>query len=99
MTSRASGTATTLIVSGRGQVTLPKAVRTRLRLTAGSVLLMSEAAGKIVLDPAAVTPIALYSDEEVARLVEVDRIEARERTALRRRWRLKGRARRRRVRG
>jgi AbrB family looped-hinge helix DNA binding protein len=99
MTPRTSATTTPLIVSPRGQITLPKPVRTRLRLTAGSVVLLREEAGKIILDPAAVTPVALYSDEEVTRLVQTDRIRARERTALRRRWARKGVARRRRVRG
>ncbi len=99
MNPRASGTATTLIVSPRGQITLPKRVRARLRLTAGSVLFLREQDGKIVLDPAAVTLVALYSDGEVARLLQADQITAKERTALRRRWRVKGGARRRRARG
>ena len=55
MASRTAGTTTTLIVSPRGQITLPKPVRARLRLAPGSVLLLREEAGKIVLDPAAVT--------------------------------------------
>ena len=82
-----------------GQITLPKPVRARLRLAAGSVLLLREEAGKIVLDPAAVTPVSLYADEEIARLVRADRANPRERAALRRRWGLKPGARRRRGRG
>ena len=68
---------------------MPKPVRARLRLAPGSVLLLREEAGKIVLDPAVVTPVALYADEEIQRLVEADRVSPRERTALRRRWGLK----------
>jgi len=90
---------TTLIVSPRGQITLPKPVRARLRLAAGSVLLLREEAGKIVLDPAAVTPVALYADEEIDRLVQADRASPREQATLRRRWGLKSRAPRRRTRG
>ena len=93
MASRTSGSTTPLIVSPRGQITLPKPVRARLRLVPGSVLLLREEAGKIVLDPAAVTPVSLYADEEVERLVEADRVSPRERTALRRRWGLKAGAR------
>jgi bifunctional DNA-binding transcriptional regulator/antitoxin component of YhaV-PrlF toxin-antitoxin module len=78
---------------------LPKAVRARLRLAPGSVLLLREEAGRIVLDPAAVTPVSFYADEEIERLVGVDRVSPRERAALRRRWGLKPAARRRRGRG
>ena len=65
----------------------------------GSILLLREEAGKIVLDPAAVTAISLYGDEEIERLVEADRVTPRERAALRRRWGLKAGVRRRRSRG
>ena len=99
MASRTPGTTTTLVVSPRGQITLPKPVRARLRLAPGSVLLLREKAGKIVLDPAAVTPVALYADEEIERLVGADRVSPRERAALRRRWGLKAGTRRRRGRG
>ncbi len=92
-------TATPLIVSPRGQVTLPKPVRTRLRLSAGSVLLLREEGGRLVLDPAAVTPVALYSDEEIERLVATDGVTPGTRAALGRRWGLKPRAARRRARG
>ncbi len=99
MASRAPGPPTTLIVSPRGQITLPKPVRARLRLAPGSVLLLREEAGRIVLDPAAVTPISLYAYEEIERLVGADRVSPRERAALRRRWALKPGPRRRRGRG
>ena len=95
MAARTSGSATPLIISPRGQITLPKPVRARLRLGPGSVLLLREEAGKIVLDPAAVTPVSLYADEDIERLVEADRLSPRERAALRRRWGLKASARRR----
>ena len=82
MASRTRGTTTTLIVSPRGQITLPKPVRARLRLGPGSVLLLRVEAGKIVLDPAAVTPVSLYADEEMERLVGADRANPNERAAL-----------------
>jgi AbrB family looped-hinge helix DNA binding protein len=78
MAPRTLGTTTPLIVSPLGQITLPKPVRARLRLAPGSVLLLRE--------EAAVTPVALYADEEIKRLVEADRVSPRERTALHRRW-------------
>jgi AbrB family looped-hinge helix DNA binding protein len=99
MASRTPGTPTTLIVSPRGQITLPKPVRARLRLAPGSVLLLREEDGKIVLDPAAVTPVSLYADEEIERLIGADRVNPRERAALRRHWGLKAGGRRHRGRG
>jgi AbrB family looped-hinge helix DNA binding protein len=98
MASRTPGT-TTLIVSPRGQITLPKPVRARLRLAPGSVLLLREEAGKIVLDPTAVNPVTHYDDEEIERLIGADRVSPRERAAFRRRWGLKVGARRRPGRG
>jgi len=82
---------TPLIVSPRGQITLPKSVRARLRLTPGSVLLLREEEGRIVLDPAAVTPVEHYSDAEIERLVTADRLTPAERASLRRGWGLKAR--------
>jgi AbrB family looped-hinge helix DNA binding protein len=92
--SRPAATTATLIVSPRGQITLPRRVRARLRLAPGSVLLLREEAGKIVLDPAAVTPVSFYADEEIERLVGADRASPREQAALRRRWGVKAAARR-----
>lgn len=91
--------ATALIVSPRGQITLPKPVRARLRLTPGSVLLLHEEGGRLVLDPAAVTPVQHYSDQEIERLLAADRVTARERAAIRRRWGLTQRSSRGRRRG
>jgi AbrB family looped-hinge helix DNA binding protein len=99
MASRTPGTPTALIVSPRGQITLPKPVRARLRLVPGSVLLLQEEAGRIVLDPAAVTSVSLYADEEIERLVGADRVNSGARATLRRRWGVKPGARCRRGRG
>lgn len=82
---------TPVVVSPRGQITLPKSVRARLRLTPGSVLLLREEGGRLVLDPAAVTPVEHYSDAEIERLVAADRVTPAERASLRRRWGVKAR--------
>jgi AbrB family looped-hinge helix DNA binding protein len=79
---------TPLIVTGRGQITLPKAVRERLRLAGGSVLLLREENGRLVLDPAAVTPVETYTDAQVEAWIKTDRLTGREQRALRRRWSL-----------
>ncbi len=97
MSSGPSARPTPLVVSPRGQITLPKRVRARLRLTPGSVVLLREEAGKLVLDPAAVIPIEHYSDEQIERLLTQDRMTAADRAAIRRRWGVKDRRRRRRA--
>ena len=84
-----------LVVSPRGQITLPKSIRTRLRLAPGSVVLLREEAGKLVLDPAAVVPIEHYSDEQIERLLAEDGVTDADRAAIRRRWGIKQRWRRR----
>ncbi len=86
MARRAQAVSTPLILTGRGQITLPKAVRDRLRLVGGSVLLLREEDGRIVLDPAAVTPIETYTDAQVEGWVKADRLSGREQRTLRRRW-------------
>jgi AbrB family looped-hinge helix DNA binding protein len=53
----------TLLVSERGQVTLPKRLRDRLALTTGSVLIIEERDRALVLRPAAVTPLRIYRTE------------------------------------
>lgn len=86
----ASKPSTPLVISPRGQITLPKPVRVRLKLGPGSVLLLHEEGGRLVLDPAAVTPIEHYTDEQIESLVRADRVTPQERGALRKRWGLKG---------
>jgi len=79
---------TPLVVSGRGQVTLPSGTRARLGLREGSLLLLYEEEGRLVLNPAAVAPVDMYSDEQISRLISRDRLTVAERKKLRRRWRL-----------
>lgn len=68
-----------LVVSDRGQVTLPKRWRDRLAITAGSALIAEERDGALVLRPAAVTPLRVYSDEEVRGWLREDRVTPAER--------------------
>ena len=86
MPRRAQEIETTLVISPRGQITLPKRSRERLGLRGGSVLLMREKKGRLVLAPAVITPIEYYSDQQIDKLVEEDLISPREREAIRRRW-------------
>ena len=54
-----------LIVSARGQLTLPAKLRKRLGIEPGGVVVAEEKDGALVLRPAVVMPVRLYSDEEV----------------------------------
>ena len=74
MARRAQAVGTPLVLTGRGQITLPKAVRDRLRLAGGSVLLLREENGRLVLDPAAVTPAETYTNAQIDAWVKADRL-------------------------
>ena len=62
----------TLLVSSRGQITLPVSVRRRLGLKGGDVVILEERDDEIVLKAGAVVPIERYTD---AQIVEWDEIE------------------------
>jgi AbrB family looped-hinge helix DNA binding protein len=74
-----------VIVSGRGQITLPAKVRKRLGLAAGGVLVLEERKGEIVLRPAAVMEIETFSDSEIGAWEREDRLADAERAAIRKR--------------
>lgn len=72
----------------KGQVSLPKAVLKRLGLEGDSVLLVeANPDGSIVLRPAGVYPIEIYSDARVKEFLEEDRLTATEVRRLKRRGR------------
>lgn len=72
----------TIIVSDRGQITLPQEIRKKLGIKAGTALVAEEEEGKVVLRPAAVTPVEIYSDEEIQDWLVEDRISERERRKI-----------------
>ena len=57
----------TVIVSARGQITLPADLRHRLGIKEGGVVTLEERHGELVLRPAAVVELTMYSDEDIAR--------------------------------
>jgi AbrB family looped-hinge helix DNA binding protein len=63
----------TLIVSSRGQVTLPAALRKRLGIAPGDVLIVEDRDGELVFKPAAVLEVERYTDAQIA---EWDRDDA-----------------------
>ncbi len=62
-----------LIVSEKGQVTLPASMRKALGLGKSAVVTAEQVGGRIVLTPAVVLETELYTDEQVA---EWDRSDA-----------------------
>lgn len=74
-----------VVVSNRGQVTLPADVRKRLGIKPGSVVIVEERGGEIVLRPAAVIEVEHYSDEQIQAWDADDRFKTGERETIKRR--------------
>ncbi|PYS35110.1 MAG: AbrB family transcriptional regulator [Acidobacteria bacterium] len=72
----------TLIVSDRGQITLPKKLRDRLAIKPGTALIAEEKDGQLVLRPAMVTAVRIYGDEEIQSWLQEDRITPNERKRI-----------------
>ena len=68
-----------LIVSGRGQITLPAALRKRLGLKGGDVVILEDRGNEIVLKPGVVLEVQLYGDEQIAEWDAEDALAADER--------------------
>ncbi|HQT95941.1 MAG TPA: AbrB/MazE/SpoVT family DNA-binding domain-containing protein [Thermoanaerobaculaceae bacterium] len=75
----------TLIVSNRGQITLPVQIRRRLGIEAGGVVAAEERDGELVLRPAVVMEVETYSDNDIGRWDEEDRLSLKERDRILRR--------------
>ena len=69
----------TLVVSERGQITLPAPFWKRMGIKNGGVVKVEERGGRITLSPAAVVDIEIYSDEDIKRWAEKDRFSKGER--------------------
>ena len=76
------GDRTTLLVSQRGQITLPAELRRRFGLKQGGVVTLEEREGEIVLRPAAVVDIEIYSDEDIELWEREDELSDDERSRL-----------------
>jgi antitoxin PrlF len=74
-----------LVVSARGQITLPATLRKRFGICPGDVIIVQDRNGELVLKPAAVLEIDTYSDEQIAEWDEQDRLAPKERQAILRR--------------
>ena len=75
----------TVVVSSRGQLTLPIGLRKRFGIQAGGPVIIEDRDGEIILKPAIVMEVELYSDEQIAAWDRNDIIDDSERTALKQR--------------
>lgn len=55
-----------LSISKKGQITLPVELRRKMRFEPGGTLIAEERDGELILRPAAVLEIDLYSDKDIA---------------------------------
>ena len=69
----------TLVVSGRDQITLPAALRKRLGLKEGDVVILEERGNEVLLKPGAVFEIGFYSEAEIVEWDKADELSEKER--------------------
>ena len=72
----------TLVVSGRGQITLPAALRKRFGIKSGDVVILEEHGNEVVLKPAVVVEIEVYDDAQIAQWDHEDKLSDRERAQV-----------------
>jgi len=73
----------TLVVSSRGQITLPAALRKRLGIKSGDVVILEDRGNEVVLKPGIVLEIQHYSDEQIAQWDAEDKLSEKERAQIR----------------
>ena len=71
-----------LVISDRGQITLPSAMRKSLGLGKSSVVTAEQVGGRIVLTPAVVLETELFTDEQIREWDRADAFSKGERTKL-----------------
>ncbi|HEX9022060.1 MAG TPA: AbrB/MazE/SpoVT family DNA-binding domain-containing protein [Nitrospirota bacterium] len=69
----------TIIVSGRGQMTLPSELRKRFGIKEGGAVILEERETEVVLKPAKVLEVEMYSDAQITAWDKEDRLDATER--------------------
>ena len=71
-----------LVVSSRGQITLPASIRKRLGIKPGSVVTIEERNGDLVLRLATTAAIDCYTEEQIAQWNNEDQLDEAERRAI-----------------
>ena len=72
----------TLVVSGRGQITLPATTRKRFGIKGGDVVILEDRGSEIVLKPGIVLEVQHYSDDQIAQWDADDRLDDQERAGI-----------------
>ena len=72
----------TLVVSRRGQITLPALLRRRLGIQAGDVMLLEDRGHEVVLKPHDAIEVETYSDDQIAKWDADDRLTERDRKRI-----------------
>ena len=72
----------TLIVSERGQITLPASIRKRYGIKGGSALIIEERNNELLLKPAAIMEMNIYSDDQIAEWDKADQLTENERARI-----------------
>lgn len=72
----------TLIVSTRGQITLPADIRKQFGIKSGEPVIIEDRNGELVLKPATVLAIEMYSPEQVAEWDQQDQLRDAQRKAV-----------------
>ncbi len=73
-------------IGSRGQLTLPASARKELGLKPGDTLLVHIEGGRIVLDPAVVLPIEIYSEKRMRDFAEQSTMTKEELEKARHSW-------------
>lgn len=71
----------TLIVSTRGQITLPADIRKQFGIKSGEPIIIEERNGELVLKPATVLAVEMYNPEQVAEWDQQDQLSNAQRKA------------------
>ena len=72
----------TLVVSSRGQITLPAALRKRLGIKSGDVVILEDRGNEVVLKPGIVLEVQHCSDEQIAQRNTEDKLTDQERARI-----------------
>lgn len=72
----------TLIVSERGQITLPASIRKRYGIKGGSALIIEERNNELLLKLAAIMELDIYSDDQIAEWDKADLLTDNERARI-----------------
>jgi antitoxin PrlF len=72
----------TLIVSNRGQLTLPANLRRRFGIRDGGAIILEERGNELILKPAMVLEVEMYSEAQVSAWDEADRLDDAERSSV-----------------